>query len=55
MTFTDAEKQQRYREGKKLRGKKELRGIEIDLSKLDETIAKQKVKELIKNLEGMDK
>lgn len=55
MKFTNAELMQRKREGKKLRGLKEIRGCYVDLSKLDETIVKQKVKELIKNLEGMDK
>lgn len=52
MRFTNAELMERKREKKRLRGLKELRGVYVDLSKVDEITAKQKVKEFIKQLEN---
>jgi hypothetical protein len=55
MKFTNAELCKRKREGKSLRGLKEIRGVYVNLAKLDETVAKQAVKELITKLEGEGK
>lgn len=50
MRFTEAERQQRCRENKKLRGVKEIRGVYVKAENYEET--KQKAKDYIKNLEG---
>lgn len=50
MKFTNAELMQRKREGKELRGLKELRGVYVKASTHDET--KAQVKALIKQIEG---
>lgn len=50
MKFTNAELMQRKREGKELRGLKELRGVYVKVSTHDET--KAQVKALIKQIEG---
>ena len=50
MKFTNAELMQRKREGKELRGLKELRGVYVKAATHD--ITKSKVKALIKQIEG---
>ena len=50
MKFTNAELMQRKREGKALRGLKELRGVYVKAACYEET--KKKAKDYIKNLEG---
>lgn len=53
MRFTNAELMQRKREGKELRGLKELRGIYVKASSHDTT--KELVKAYIKQIEGEGK
>lgn len=48
----DAERKRIQRANEKLAGIEELRDVYVDTNKLDKAIAKKKVKELIKNLEG---
>jgi hypothetical protein len=50
MKFTNAELMQRKREGKALRGLKELRGVYVKIESHDET--KKRVKKYIEQLEG---